>query len=178
MMNRKRKKQEIQKPQERRVITKKNKSFESKSIEITWAKVRINTDFETGARTLKLSLNNTFIVKNSMTFNPNMYCNYKLKWHPHCVHQPLAMGEDQSCTFTNLPSFWRKTSDNWKRAVMLASSTKQKIGDDQRSQPERGTQMETNRKGAAHSRRKRRQKQHRTWRAWFGRSAGFWKAPQ
>jgi hypothetical protein len=79
MMNRKRKKQEIQKPQERRVITKKNKSFESKSIEITWAKVRINTDFETGARTLKLSLNNTFIVKNSMTFNPNMYCNYKLK---------------------------------------------------------------------------------------------------
>jgi hypothetical protein len=30
MMNRKRKKQEIEKPQEMRVITKKNKSFESK----------------------------------------------------------------------------------------------------------------------------------------------------
>jgi hypothetical protein len=45
---------------------------------------------------------------------------------------------------------------------MLASSTKHKIGDGQRSQPERGTQKKRNPKGTAHRRRKRTEKQHRT----------------
>jgi hypothetical protein len=52
-----------------------------------------------------------------------------------------------------------------RTAVMLASSRKHKIGDDQRSQPERGTHEKRNPKGTAHRRRKRREKQHRTVRA-------------
>lgn len=49
--------------------------------------------------------------------------------------------------------------------MMLASLTKHKTGDDQRSQSERGTQKKRNPKGTAHRRRKRREKQHRTVRA-------------
>jgi hypothetical protein len=40
----------------------------------------------------------------------------------------------------------------------MASSTKHKVGDDQRSQPERGTQKKRNPKGTAHRRRERIEK--------------------